>query len=456
MLSEVLVTRDLLTADALFILECLHQRDQDGETTHLVDVRDALSPSVTLAFSDYLRFLRRFEYVILDRDEHTLALTELSLTELASSLHGRFSDQLGEFFAHKMNKPVAEVHAEGAERSAIDALGRETTRPPPPPPDAGFGVVEAGPRTRPPASRPSVRSVAPPRSSTPPPPPPPQPDPIYSRGDRVGAGPFGTVFRAQHTTLGVHVAIKEYSGPRIGRSRADVNARLKEAVGFQARLRHPAIVGVQDLDLTGSVPVAAVEYCEGGSLRDRIQGSATKLAPAVTLRIFAQLLDGLAQAHEAGFSHGDLKPENVVLDRRLNGKLCDLGLWAAGEPGAQPDVSNINYLPPERRQQGVGPAVPTADVYAMGVMLYEALVGRLPTRQAPFPSRLGQGIPAGLDWVIERMIAEAAGERYRDAGEALKDYLLALPQVGQPGRITVLTTQQGSESTAPVRRSASS
>src|ERR1700741_3258127 len=93
------VTPDILVADAIFVLQCLDQRRRDGESTQLMDVRDALAQTVTLAFSDYMRFLRRYGYVDLGRDDHTLSLSERGQSLLTSQDQRGITRELGAYFA---------------------------------------------------------------------------------------------------------------------------------------------------------------------------------------------------------------------------------------------------------------------------------------------------------------------------------------------------------------------
>src|ERR1700741_4864426 len=98
------VTPDILVADAIFVLQCLDQRRRDGESTQLMDVRDALAQTVTLAFSDYMRFLRRYGYVDLGRDDHTLSLSERGNAAISGKDPRTIVKELSEYFAPRMNK----------------------------------------------------------------------------------------------------------------------------------------------------------------------------------------------------------------------------------------------------------------------------------------------------------------------------------------------------------------
>jgi hypothetical protein len=410
--TEPLVTTDLLIADAVFILQCVDQRQRDGESTQLIDVRTALSPAVTLAFSDYLRFLRRFGYATFNVDDRTLALTARGRSALTES--ATLVSQLSGFFPDKLHKPIAEVMAHE------DGLPQETPPAAPPPTDP--------PRQPPTHPPPSVE----PQSS----------EPIYVRGDKLGAGPAGTVFRALHTTLGLEVAIKELSGPMLSRVRSFDPGRLRDTVGQQVRLHHPAVVTVYDLDLSGTVPVAAMELCEAGNLRGFLALPGVRQQTQAILRAFAQILDALGAAHEAGFAHGNLKAENVLFDRFGNARLTDFGLASLRDPDSNPDAALMPYLAPEQVESGALQPTSAGDVYSVGVLMYEALVNRAPNRRAPFPQKLEGELPSALAWVLQHMVAEQPSDRYRGAPDCLRDYLRAVggdPRIGEVGKVPFST-----------------
>jgi serine/threonine protein kinase len=275
-------------------------------------------------------------------------------------------------------------------------------------------------------------------------------------GQKLGRGSFGTVFRGRHATLGTQVVLKEYSGPSVTPDQTQAAARLCYAVGRQAQLIHPSIVSIYDLDLSRDCPVAAMEMCEGGSLGDRWRAGALRQPAALVLRAFVQILDGLAAAHEAGIVHGDIKPENVLFDGFGNGKLTDFGIDALREPDRPRDASAVSCLPPDLRGQGGQSTDLSADVYGVGVLLHQALTGRAPSLDTPALSSLVSGLSPALDPVLERMTADDPNERFQTAGEALKEYLRALPEgYGRDlGKVTLLTRQAPAApaSIAPARR----
>jgi len=444
--AEILVTRDALAEDAVFILQCLRESQREGRSMHMVDVRGTLAGSVTLEFGEYLRFLRKHEYIAVDREAHTLELLPAGDRAARGEESPQLVERLEEFFADHIRQGVVEVHDDDEEHA-----------PPPPPPE------DATPQPGPAPGLVVQRADA-----VPPAPPPPDParDPfaavlqgapaagtaedelIYLRGDAIGQGPIGTVFRGRHATLGTEVAIKEVRdrGPA---SRllpgSELAARLKAELGAQARLNHPAIVRVHDLDLTVPQPFAVFDLCEGGNLRDRIKArGGSGLDPEAALHAFGQVLGGLAAAHERGLVHQNLKPENVLFDAWGNAKLGDFGLsrvlavdFGDAARGLVVDTGNVSYLAPELLTGGR--ASLASDVYALGIMLYEMLVGRVPGRRSPEPSKAVSAVPEAIDLLFDRMTADRPEDRYRSAVETLADFLTAFPdgRHGKPGQLVL-------------------
>lgn len=435
--AEILVTRDILAEDTVFILQCLRESHREGRSMHMLDVRNYLANSVTLEFSDYLRFLRKYGYVVLDREQHTLGLTapgdQAAQADPGTGLLG----QLDDHFADKLKKGVIEVQTEEEERANLAALAGNGSRPPPPPdeeqtpgpgPAATFAALAASGADATHAESDEL---------------------IYLRGEAIGQGPMGTVYRARHASLGTDIAVKEIreaASRRVYTDPAQLAARLKAELSVQARLRHPAVVALYDLDLTVPQPFAVLELCGGGNLRDRLLPRGGQGLPAeFVLRAFGQLLAGLAHAHALGVTHHNLKPENILFDAFGNAKLSDFGLGRLlqHDLGDQRtmviDAGNMSYRSPELLQGGK--AGPSADVYALGFLLYEALTGRVPGRRSALPSKAAPGVPADFDDIFDRMTADRPEERYETAGDALEDICAAFPdgRYGQPGMVWVHT-----------------
>ena len=203
----------------------------------------------------------------------------------------------------------------------------------------------------------------------------------------LGAGGMSVVWRARDEVLGRDVAVKGMSAV-LGRD-ALLTARIRDEARAIARLRHPGIVEVYDYgEAPGPLPYVVMEVVEGRTLADLLAGGALPWRRAVL--IGARVAAALAAAHDRGVVHRDVKPANVVVagDRV---KLVDFGVAAVSgddDRTAGLLLGTPAYLAPERWKGGV--VQPAADVYALGLLLYEALTGRLP-REASTVTRMSGG-----------------------------------------------------------------
>jgi len=237
----------------------------------------------------------------------------------------------------------------------------------------------------------------------------------------LGRGGFGIVFEAQDTALGRRVALKAL---RTGRRAALRQERLLEEADAVARLSHRAIVTLHDMGRTGEGPYLILELLEGETLAARI-AAGTLPVPEV-VRIGTEVARALAHAHERGVVHRDLKPGNVFLCRDGAVKVLDFGLSHAfghrRESGGTPA-----YMAPE--QWTGAPEDERTDVFALGVLLFQLLSGKLPflpddggravTGPGPAPALEVSGAPA-LGDLVGRMLEKDPVKRPRDGSEALR------------------------------------
>jgi serine/threonine-protein kinase len=266
----------------------------------------------------------------------------------------------------------------------------------------------------------------------------------YVIGDVLGHGAMATVFRARDGQLGRTVAIKVMNMAIAARS--DAGERFRREAQAVAALKHPSIVEIHDFaTATDHEPAYIVaELIEGPTLRAFVESRRGRLLPEMAVLIAAQVADALAVAHEHGIVHRDVKPDNVMLEKRGSAArvvLTDFGvahitgLETMTASGAL--VGSPAYMSPEQaRGQDVGPA---ADVWGVGVLLYQMVTGALPfPGKEPFAviaavargtfKRAGQvaaTVSPELDQVIARCLRPAPGERYASA-RALADDLRAL------------------------------
>jgi len=247
----------------------------------------------------------------------------------------------------------------------------------------------------------------------------------------IGAGGISVVYRALDTTLNRSVALKTLS-------RHTSNAReslLREARAASA-LNHPHICTIYEVAEHDGVPFIAMEYIEGGLLREQIP--ANGMLPEPTMRNAIQIARALEHAHRRGIIHCDLKSANVmgtpdglakVLDFGLSGRLTrsDSDLTPSLATSANgPIAGTLPYLAPELINGG--PANTRTDVWAFGVLLYEMVSGRLPfvapsrtqlvaeilqTIHPPLPPH----VPPPLRVIVDRCLEKNTARRYQDAGE---------------------------------------
>jgi hypothetical protein len=238
--------------------------------------------------------------------------------------------------------------------------------------------------------------------------------------DEIGRGGMGVVYRARQVSLDRTVAVKVLA-PERAADPAFAERFVREARAM-AKLSHPRVVAVYEARREGDRVYLVMEYVAGQTLRDRIRAGAVTVADA--LRLIPQLCDALQYAHDRGVVHRDVKPENVLLDAAGNLKLTDFGL-AKGGPGdftltgSGERMGTARYMAPE--QWADAAAVDhRADIYSLGVLLYELLTGAPPTPQFAPPSAVA-GTDPRLDRVVSRSLRDAPADRYQRAAEVKDD-----------------------------------
>jgi WD40 repeat protein len=225
--------------------------------------------------------------------------------------------------------------------------------------------------------------------------------------------------------------------------RAGDLAGARDAVRFlaeaeaAAQLRHPHIVQIYALGESDGRLYLELEYVEGGSLAQRLDG--TPWPPRRAAELIATLALAVEAMHAGGIMHRDLKPANILLEADGTPKVADFGLAKAlgadsGLTGTGEILGTPSYMAPEQAGggRGVGPA---ADVYALGAILYELLTGRPPFKAATVletldlvrtaepvpPSRLVPGLPRDLETVVMKCLAKEPARRYASAAALAED-----------------------------------
>jgi len=272
----------------------------------------------------------------------------------------------------------------------------------------------------------------------------------------LGEGGMGTVFEAEHIALGRSVAVKVLHATQAAKK--DSIRRFQQEARAAGAIGHPNICGVIDLGmLDDGSPYIVMERLIGETLADRVASEAGMPFEDV-IDILVQVLSGLVAAHEQQIVHRDIKPENIFLTRRVGCppvvKLLDFGVSKMTGPRAagarQEDLALTRtgmvmgtpfYMAPEQAR-GERDLDARVDLYACGVILYEALTGRRPFTASNYnallvqilsaslraASELRPALPPGFDEVIAKAMARRRDDRYATASDFQRDLLALRPQ----------------------------
>jgi serine/threonine protein kinase len=245
----------------------------------------------------------------------------------------------------------------------------------------------------------------------------------------LGRGGMGVVYKAQQKSLGRFVALKLLAPERVG------DPKFAERFAYEAQalaaLNHPNIVTIYDFGQAGGFYYLLMEFVDGMNLRQLL--GARKFTPEEALAVVPPLCDALQFAHDRGFVHRDIKPENLLLDKAGRVKVADFGIakmlgtvQPTGDAGPTPAPENATqaaigtpgYSAPEQKTHP-NHVDSRADIYSLGVVIYEMLTGELPGKRIEPPSSRMGGIhiDVRLDEVVLRALEMKPELRYQQVSE---------------------------------------
>jgi serine/threonine-protein kinase len=262
----------------------------------------------------------------------------------------------------------------------------------------------------------------------------------YSLERELGRGGMGVVYLAREVRLDRPVAIKVLPPSRTADPK--LRERFVREARMAAKLSHPNVIPIHAVEETGAFVFFAMAYVEGETLTERVRRRGP-LAPSEAARVLRDVAWALAYAHGQGVIHRDVKPDNILLEQGsgrvlvadfgIAGVVAGAGALVAGEVVGTPE-----FMSPE---QALGEAVDArSDLYSLGVVFYEMLVGRRPfSADAPFailrkhltevpprPTSLQPGLPLDLERITLRLLDKLPEQRYAGAEELvveLRDFL---------------------------------
>ena len=264
----------------------------------------------------------------------------------------------------------------------------------------------------------------------------------YTILERIGAGGLGEVYRARDTRVGRTVVIRLV--PDEVTEDPNRRAALLEAARRAAQLSHPNVAALFEIGEDGSRLFLVFEHVSGEGLPVVLADRPLKVRRAIEFAI--QLADALAEGHAQGIVHGDIRPDKILVTKTGHAKLLDFGVAAFGSgaaaraalaqglsAGTTVSRGPVEYMAPEQILGAPGDA--RADVFCLGVVLYEMLTGRTPFKGAspedtaieilksptPIASASNPQVPEGVDRVLARALSKSLDARQQSAAEIASD-----------------------------------
>jgi eukaryotic-like serine/threonine-protein kinase len=256
----------------------------------------------------------------------------------------------------------------------------------------------------------------------------------YEIIEELGTGGMGRVYRAFDKKIDEEVALKLIK-PEIAAEKRAVE-RFRNELKVARRISHPNVCRMHDLGEEGKTLYITMEYVKGEDLKSLLHRMKA-LTIGAAISISRQVAEGLSEAHKLGIVHRDLKPGNIMIDKEGQAKIMDFGiarsLAGGGTTAEGAIIGTPEYMSPEQVEGKE--ADQRSDIYALGIILFEMVTGRLPfegetpfsiankqkSEPPPDPRKLNPQIPAELDRVILRSLEKAKEKRYQTTWEFLAD-----------------------------------
>jgi serine/threonine protein kinase/ABC-type dipeptide/oligopeptide/nickel transport system permease subunit len=261
----------------------------------------------------------------------------------------------------------------------------------------------------------------------------------YELQSKLGAGGMGVVYRAVHRRLGQARAIKVL--PALFANDETFGQRFEQEARLASELRHPNIVMIYDIADDNGMSYIVMELLEGRTLREVIH-QVGPLAPERAVHLLSQLADALDFAHRRGVTHRDVKPGNALVGPDDHLTLVDFGIARAAETSRLTQtgtrVGTAEYMAPETIT--LGDTGPGTDLYALGIIAYEAMTGRAPFTGVnseailyaqihtppPPPHQWRSDLPPSIERVLLQQLSKEPTDRYSTGG----DFVRALADAG--------------------------
>lgn len=261
----------------------------------------------------------------------------------------------------------------------------------------------------------------------------------YKIKSHLGTGGMATVYLAQDLILERLVAVKVLRFDF--HTNQDAMRRFQREAQSATQLVHPNIVGVYDVGEEQGTHYIVMEYVKGTDLKEYIRQRGP-LPPREAVRIMTQIVSAISVAHQNRIIHRDIKPQNILIDEEGNVKITDFGIAIALSETSLTQTNtllgSVHYLSPEQARGGM--ATIRSDIYALGIVLYELLVGEVPFEgesavsialkhfQEPLPriSQMLPTVPQSLENVVLKATAKEPLNRYANCEEMLSDLQTSL------------------------------